>query len=257
MKIGVENLIRNGHAEYGDNTGFESFDYNASGGAVGGAGCFSVTGRKNVLGSDYIPVNPHDNYEISLFWRTGMAGTVIYGGFEAYDEDKNVIRAENSYRISALDSTLYDDYTAGDLTVKVTPAASAWTVGYYMQFGVLDYGADQPNFNIRKITAIDDSNPSYWLIALNSGLYQDYAAGSACGIAIYDYYSYCLGNYVSPGTSFVKTSAEISGMNRWDEKRSFNVFPRGTRYIRLVLLANYVNTGDTTYIDGVTLRRVR
>lgn len=260
MKVGFENLIRNGHAEYGDNANFDDFVYEPTGGVVGGAGCFSKSGQHIVYSTDYIAVNPHDSYELSLFWKTGISGTKIYGGIAMYDVNRNHID-NGAYRIAGYDTTLYEDYIENATIVRVVPAPALWSVNSYIQFNVQDYGQDQPNRHISKITAIDTSNPSYWELTLASGVSQSFSAGIAVGNSE-SYYpnQYCLGFGVAPGTEWTKAYAEISGINRWDEKpsNSGSKFRRGTRFIRLVFLTNWlIHTTDTTYIDGVVLKRKR
>ncbi|MFT3964113.1 host specificity factor TipJ family phage tail protein [Propionivibrio sp.] len=255
-------ILENGDASLGSNAHFSQLTYATSDG-YGGGPHFTYTGPAGeILGDDWIPIEADPTYKLRGAFRCEAASNLTYAGVVCYDADKRVIPIQGSWRDPGKTTTLYEPAAEGSTSVKILPAAEAWfapaspswPAGSFLQLGIELGFSDLPQLDCPPITAIDTSNPAYWVLVLGAPLVRAWAAGTPVGNShAGSTYTYAL--LAGPVTS---TWTEFSGsMSR---QLDFSVEPgsstlrAGTKYVRMLVLANYT-TPDTLHVDALSLKK--
>ena len=247
-------LVKNGQAEYGDNTNFGIYSYYTSD-SYAGEGSFLCNTRNTGNSSEYIEVDTSRSYRISCMVKTianngqGNPGSG-YLGYTCYDKNYNYISLRDCGGIG--NTYLTRDLNAGDTSFYIQ-SNSGWYIGSNTAWNFMGiYPATHPDystaFQYTKLTGYRyDSSTSFTLTA--QGDYEvplvsafpniGYSTPSGTPVMNARYgsgHNYAMASNQNYSTDWTrKTSGVMTG-----ESRSGGApFRFGTKYIRFLDLRNY------------------
>jgi len=256
------NLLTNGHGEYGDTTGWTTgFTWAGSGGANGDA-CFRV-GTTIVLSQKTFPLNPLTDSLYGAIWdrRDEDTSRPLYAGVACVSAYGEIIRPAMCHRLQNTHCTLFENYTAGSTTMKVTPPANdvSGLSALAIQANISSDDLDLPVMaaQMQYVTSVT-KNVDHWVLTLSSGLSQSYSAGTLCAFSQSgDSYTYFLGSGITPPLTWEKRVATIlPGVNDRYTAPVSNQYRRGTVAVRFVCFTSGGSGSYNTHIDGMELRRI-
>lgn len=245
----AENLLKNPGAEAGDTPeGWTGTLTVSPDQPHEGTRSFSVTGMQAIRSTDFIEVNADTVYHIRGWFRSaGAKGSRVYFGFDLYDADKKPIAPLDVNPLPGTDTTLAEPCVKTDTVIKVADA-SAWKVGPLgaVAFDTDDSGSytDLPNrrHGGKGIVKIENMQ-THWEVHLNRACGQEFAAGAKVRqhesgpSSIYNPAK----NVAVPETWTVY-EGKVGGMTRIGVSES--KWWRGTRYVRVLILANWNQPKD-------------
>lgn len=246
------NLVRNGYGNFGDNTNFTSMTYVANTNLPNCTGVFQYTGTMSTVWfTDFIPVNVNDTYynTVSARVTTGETDVRIFSCIYCYDEFYNLIAPQNiTVWSSSCNTTLAANLNYGATSLTLT-SSTGWTT--------LDC-ANSPWVYAAMCTEPfpDDYSymQTYLQVASVSGTTVNLSApygGSTipAGTKITatqagSMYTYNPAYYQLLTSAWQTFSATITGESSYHADTG--TFRRGTKYIRMGLLANFSGSTSTT-----------
>jgi hypothetical protein len=176
VKEDPANLIKNGHAEYGD-TRFWKINHVGvfiSPDAKSGAFAFRTDIPAIRFESDMVPVDPENTYVLSGQFKAEGGQPRLLLGLTPYDVEKRLIKPCNVYMVKDTETELQAACTSGDKVLLVKDA-SAWKVGYRVAF---EPAKGLPNFNITVWADSIYQTGDAWSIRLRDACGFDYPAGT-------------------------------------------------------------------------------
>jgi len=201
-------------------------------------------GYKNIIGRDFIKVDPSKRYRLSgCFKSVGEGGlSKVYFGYRPYDK---LFREINEYMPSHLTNTkttLTQQLNPGDNVVYLNSAIN-YTSGFLSIFPFEDYPEYTYTRNYYQYGAVNYDNNSLTLSAPYNGAILPIGtkvakAHSGCGSYMYS----TLSNQLIPN-DWNCYSGEIYG--QYVPGVSCKQFRYGTQYIKFSVLASY--SQDATY----------
>ncbi|HET9679020.1 MAG TPA: hypothetical protein VFP95_00495, partial [Gammaproteobacteria bacterium] len=248
------NLIPNGYLITKDNYLWSEFEYSGlmpdmpNSPDAAGIGALRVTDGAIHISDAFIPVNPDDWLSVSAWARQSGGGpyNAILFGFAPYTANKVRIQPENVLYVDNTSTTLSTEAQTGDTVVHVNSAAN-WTDSgiEYMAFSAWFDFRDLPNYKIYKIASISGTT-----ITLETPLEQNFPAGG--GVREHKagaqyMYTFASGDVPAFGTIYRN---QIYGTNTdYTQVPADQLWP-GTRYLRVMLLANVDAVTNTTILIG-------
>ena len=253
-----KNLVKNGDAETGDLANWSNMGKVVSHDVHGGANCFEVDFNSNVKSKELIPIDPGKTYALSGWFKsTGEAESKVYFGCIPYCAEMKRISSVHVYCYGGTETTLVEACKKGDTVVKIANG-SKWCVNRnaVIAFKVDNSGqyADLPNRNITPhgITKVVD-NGKYWEVHMRAPCTVAYPAGTKVREQRYgSSYMYSASRGKKAPMAWTCFSGKISGEALVGDSQK--QWWRGTRYARIVILANYGQKGDyCLLIDDVSM----
>ncbi len=262
---GKTNLVSNGTGFMENNYNFSAASYE-NGTKSFSRPCFlvSVGGYVAMLTTEFIEINTDKNYGLSGYFMSGNSdgsdynsSNSNYGGYAPFDADKLLIIPNNYQKYAgSTDSSLAQQLNPGDTTVVLSNSAG-WSNaagGYTRNFLWWPY-----------TTASGITYTDYTYSRNYSGNYLDFlsngawAVGGISGNTITlrapwagpvlpigtqvrnstsgGTYQYCMGNFAVPN-SWLYKQCFVKGVIT-DGLGNYNKFPPGTKYVKMIILANY------------------
>jgi len=267
----MQNLV-NGDFDYIGATGWPAQMTLFTTDSHSGGNSSIVTDRNTIISTDYIPYEDYnDNVSIEFFAKSvGSSGleSRLYAGFVGYDKDKNVINLNNVQYFANTDTTLAADLRPGDTEVQLTSGANwrnySGNPWYYRTIGFWNTG-DYPDHTYTRTLGY------YNITAGNTLILCSYSSCNVpapwtgpmipAGTAVANMYgssnySYAVG-ITSPSdvpTAWTNYNGTANGWN-YGPSISRRELRYGTKYIRVVFLANYgQNSTFSTLFDDIKVR---
>jgi len=254
-------LVRNGNAETGDTSnwnfdGVDSNDYHS------GAYSFYEQGAKTVTSGDFIPVNLNREYNLEGWFKSNGTGgeSKLYFGYIPYDENKVRIANEHVHVILGTETTLYEACNSEDKIVKIVDGTNwYYTITHeFMAFDIDDSGNynDLPNRELSNVNIINLTDQGdYWEVEFNTNVGKTYPLGTKVRMhASGGSYMYVAAGGVLVPTSWTQyvDSSGVKGESLYGT--GYDMWWRGTRYARILMLANYQQSADYKLkVDDISL----
>ena len=257
---GLDNIIANGSAEFGNNALMSGLTYTTAE-FQSGEGAFSAMGQSVALNDLLLPINTEATYEGSISVKASYPTDRVYVALELFDENQVYIPYASSWRYSGQDSTLYETALSGASTVKVVPQGGVtWTTSNcYIQLNIETDYSDLPNYQVYSVSAVDTSNPAYDLLTLSTNLIADALIGSKTG-KTYSGGTYSYGiasNDLIYNTHWTEFSGIFKNVNAPTSAPTPNEFRIGTKFFRMRALPNYlIQAGSINYFDNIKFREM-
>lgn len=243
------NLVLNGNGELENTTNVPNCVYTTED-AVQGAGCFKVTGSKNIQLSEFIPIDPDDEYELSGHLRSVGAGGLsrVYFGFAPYDKNKKFIDHRLTHHYSASRTTLAQPIYNGDTVIHLS-STDGWRAEYpgtYQHYKVFTWWG--PDWEYPAYTYAQGYKNYLDVDAAANTLTLQYAwdrgyvpAGTPVANGYNgDNYMYSAASYARVPTTWTRYTATRTG---WTVN-SDSGFRYGTAFVRILFLANYTQSSE-------------
>jgi hypothetical protein len=240
----VYNLVFNDGFEYWGASGWSSGMTVETTDSHSGSNSSRSTGSHNIYSTDFIPYsNNNDTVKLNLFAKSVGAGgnSRLYAGFRELDKDRNLIYHRMVQYYENTKTTLAAPLNPGATTVTLASGAN-WkdaSAPYYQRYvGIWNTG-EYPDYTYTRTV------PSYSDISGNVVTLSAAWPGPAipAGTPVANMFSGSGYNYVAaagifaPGT-WTEYSGEVSGW-KYGQDTDYKKFRYGTRYIQVLLLANY------------------
>lgn len=267
-------LFKNGDGNYGNNFNFTSLDFNTTD-QLSGRGCFSENRYATRFSDEFVEVDPNKRYQYTIYYRTIVTGSVnILGGghigLACYDDQFRFLNIRGQGDIE--NTRLSRDLNVGDQYVYLenssswtprSPRSDIWNI-------ILIYPETHPDFstpweytrigygdvNLYFSESVDIGGGEIRLGIANSSMnpatFPDIGYSTPAGTPISRGYAGGTYNYVhgnpSYPTEWTSNTVIMNGMAR----QSSNKFRYGTKYVKLLLLANYRTRSQEGGVDQVT-----
>ena len=238
------NLVRNGDAETGALDNWQGFTAVATEGTHRGRNSFSCTGSRIVRSKAPIPVDPNKTYLLSVWVKSaGTVPSTLYAGYMPLDEKKNRIGAAHVVAWRGTETTLTENCVKGATALKIADA-SRWKIGKYnyvaLNADASGAYADLPNRNVLRLAPnqalAKDAGPT--MVHLLKPAPRAIPAGTAIRLhRSGSAYIYNAANGKKVETKWTEYTGRISGIAK--SGNPMKQWWPGTRYARIVLLANY------------------
>ncbi len=257
-----KNLIKNGYGEYGDNTNFSGFTYNAENNEF-----FYVANTKypKLVSDEYIDIDRNKKYNGSYDVKVSKNVVASYTGYASYDYDKNWISQNEVNVYSNTVTTLAKDLNPGDTEIYFSDLSN-WRddTNQWYQRGIIFWGYKDGSGYIWPANTysrntyygkngkelfeneeIDKVNNKITL--LNPWTGPTYQAGAEV--------SQKSGNW---GYSYVVSNSNLT--TEYKTAKYHSPFRAGTKYFQLVFLPNHDSSsrdeGSILYIKNAVLEEV-
>lgn len=237
------NLIKNGDAETGSLDNWGGFTGVVSEDVHGGNHCFSRRGNGTVLSRELIPIDPGKTYTITGWCKSvGTGPSKLYFGCAPCDENRKAIPPEHVICIPGSETTLFEACDKADTVIKIANGEK-WQLIVHgrIAFEVDDSGnyEDLPNGKLSSsgMTKVENKG-DHWEVHLKKPCGQSYAAGTKIREHISGgTYMYSAASNTKVPMEWTQYTAKIKG----EAKHGYSgtQWRRGTKYARIMLLANY------------------
>jgi hypothetical protein len=245
-----DNLLKNGHAEYGDTRGWTAppalSDKFITKDARNGVFAFKMTPGPalSLLSGEPLPVDQRASYELYGAFKSQSGATRLNFGLILHDSEKRVIRAENVFPVRGTETELAAPCAADDKTIKVKDAAS-WKAGCRLAFET-DKGL--PNFNVSGV-AIDSVHRTGgdWFVKLRGPCGFAYPAGTK------------VAEHRDGAGGIFPCSAEIP--ESWTELKGkigpsdFKKWP-GAKFVSVTIIPKLNSPGAGLLADDISLKKI-
>jgi hypothetical protein len=255
------NLVKNGDAETGDVTNWLNLKELDSEAPHSGKKCFKAVGAANIFSAGFIPVDTAKTYMLTGWFKsTGEQPSNIYFGLVPFSAKKRQIAPVFVNIIKGTETTLAEACTKESKLLKIADGAK-WKIGPFasIAFEADDSGEykDLPNRNVTGygIEKVEQNADGVWEVHLKKPCGKDYPAGTK----IREHrsggtYIYTGGRGKVPG-EWKEFTGAIGGESPFGV--SADKFWKGTRYVRILILANHNQKKDATLlIDDIKLVEV-
>ena len=241
------NLVKNGDAETGALDGWTGFNKVVSEGAHGGRHAFHASGSATVQ-TGFIEIDPAAKYILSGWFKSaGKEPSTVYFGFFCFDAGNRRIESQHVRPVAGTETTLVEACKKEDRVLKIADG-SKWEkhANAYVAFNIDDSGAyaDLPNWNLSPPNVISVENKgAHWEMTLAKPCGHSYPAGAKvreqdCGGGAM--YSVMVGGKVP--MQWGQYKATVRGVAKAGAPGG-QWWP-GTRYVRVLILANYGQTPE-------------
>lgn len=254
----VTNLIKNGDAESGTLAHWSGFNKVASEAPHAGEFCFSSTSNRQIMAAEFLPIDPDKTTTLTGWFKSaGATKSKLYFGYAPYDAEKKLIESRHVNCVPGTETTLAEACAKDDLVVKIA-AGDKWVLSpnACVAFAVDDSGeyADLPNRKITNagITKVENKG-GHWEVHLKSKCGQDYPTGTKIReqVAITGF-AYTAASSVFVPQEWTQYSGIINSMSKNASPK--NQWWPGTRYVKIIILANYGQKNDAElHVDDMSL----
>lgn len=256
------NLVTNGDAETGNTDGWKTFRKVISEAPHSGKFCFSCVGSSMVRSSKaVIGIDPNKTYTLTGWFKSaGKGKSRLFFGYIPYDAKHRRISSEQVTYVAGTETTLAAPCAGDDTVIKVVDA-SKWKAlrSGYIAFKVDDSGKykDLPNRNLsgRGIVKVENKG-NHWEIHLAEKCKQTYPAGTKVREHKAESgYIYNAASSRNVPMKWTKYTGKIKGIAESGMVR--RQWPRGTRYARVILMANYTQNKEfELHVDDIVLTAI-
>jgi hypothetical protein len=254
-------LVLNGGAEL--NIDYFGFATRNNLDKFSGSYSFNRTSSTTLLGMDLIPIDQTKTYTLSGKFKS--AGTAVdnssfYFGLAPYDLNQmQIYSQEVNPRNNRFQ--LHHPVSSLDTSVNITGDCSTWFINVYgyIAFGARDDFSDLPNRNLsgRNISSLTQ-RAGYCEVGLgnNSGVQSRARVNGSAGTWVREQASSSTYDYTNSGR-VPKSWTPYSANKRGIAVTGFETgkFWPGTKYVKILILANYVQNSDyNLFFDDISLR---
>lgn len=254
----VTNLVKDGDAESGTLAHWKGFNKVASEAPHSGKFCFSCRNNRHVIGKEFLPIDPNKTTTLTGWFKSaGATKSRLYFGYALYDAEKKLILSRQVNCVPGTETTLAEACAKDDMVVKIA-TGSKWTLSSNacVAFAVDDSGeyADLPNRKLSGtgITKVENKG-DHWEVHLKKKCDQAYPVGTKIRehVAITGY-AYTAASSKHVPQEWTQYSGIINSMSKNSSPKK-QWWP-GTRYVKIVLLANYQQRKDTElHVDDMSM----
>ena len=255
----TQNLVANGNAADGL-TNWSGIQKTVEGGPDG-ANCFEVTGPTWIFSREHIAVDPNSEYQLAGWFKSGNdMPNEVYLGVLPFDENQLPIDALSVNVLENSETALTAQAAFGETLIKVNEA-SAWeplldNKQLVIAFDTDDSGEyrDLPNRKTYVVKSLEKKDGA-WEVTLAKPLADEFSAGTKVRAHVkseHFVYAFQIKKHFAEWTEYTGT---IKPMGKSGAPR--NAFWPGTKYVRILLLANWgQNHGETLQFGNISLKKV-
>lgn len=254
------NFVKNGDAETGTLENWQGFSEVVSEGAHSGMHCFSRRGEQFVCSQELIPIDPAKAYILNGWLKSaGKKRSRVYFGYEPFDAQKRPIAPYQFNCVAGSETVLAEACKAEDTIIKIANGAKWKPVEHArVAFAVDDSGGykDLPNRNLSTegITRVENKG-DHWEVHLKSGCGLAYPAGTKVREQMSSSrYIFNAALFKLVPNTWTQCTGTIKGQATSQVPVRHDKWWPGTRYVRIILLANYGQTADAELlIDDLSM----
>lgn len=262
----IGNFLRNGDFEQG----LENWPSNLlieTGDKYGGVNSSKVVGSLSFTSTDFIPYSDNTSVVNIEFYSksVGTGNSKLYAGFAEYDEDRNFIEHWHVQYYENTKTTLAADLKPGDTQVVLSsslnwrgPLAPWWerVIGFWPP------GSKYPDYTYTRNIAFYSTMLGNRLNLCNYGCSSSVPWNGPtipAGTPVANMFAGATYNYVAAANHFVpffweKYSGQVSGW-KFGDYTNYNKFRYGTKYIKVLFLANFQQTSDySLLLDEISVK---
>jgi len=260
--IDIRSMLINGDAEKGTTGGFSPIT-DVSTDAYSGAYSFKRDGYTTILSNNLIPIDELRNYQLEGWFKSiGTTNSILYFGFAPYDGNKEFISRNTVNPILGTETELYESILEGQNIVKINSCKDAsgnikWisnSLYEHMAFNIKDNYEDLPNRDLSNIDIIGVTDfGSYCEVKFKTSVGKSYPAGTRVREHAWsENYIYCgAGGAIIPNTwtkyPIIASNCNVKGIRAAGSNCGYEVWWKGTKYAKVLMLANYGSGSDTNY----------
>ncbi|MFA6175893.1 MAG: hypothetical protein WC765_04875 [Phycisphaerae bacterium] len=261
-----KNLVVNGNAAAGSDNWQGCHAYTVVPleivtGGPDGANCFEVTDHSWVNSIEHIPVDPSSQYRLTGWFKSAndMVNNVCVG-LLLFDESNRPIDATSVNVLEKSETILTADAENGETVIKVKDA-SAWEPLFQNKLLTIAFDADDsggykdlPNSKCHTVKNLEKKD-GVWEATLAKPILDSFSAKTKVRAHVTSPFcmlAFEMKNHLPDWTEY---SGVIEPMVKSGAPR--NAFWPGTKYVRILLLANWgQNNGEKLQFGNISLEKV-
>ncbi|MCP3968471.1 MAG: hypothetical protein GY750_18905 [Lentisphaerae bacterium] len=216
------------------------------------------------ISPNFMKVEDGKNYRLSGWFKSiGKSPAVLYFGLIMYDKNANEIKRKEVTVVKDTDSQLIADAKFGDIVLKVF-TCEKWVMSKRMinqnrllvGFGAEKDYSDLPNRDLAGPVAKFEKKGNFYEVTLKRPLQKTFVSGTKVRQQLnYGGYQYCAALEKTLSGEWQEMTADIMGIAK--KGAPDKMFWPGTKYVKVVILANYsMNNDAKTLFTGISFKEV-